>query len=344
MNKNFSGTKEVADNLAFDLSALNDYLRDQSSNVPEVLDYKQFKGGQSNPTYLLTTAEGEYVLRRKPPGKLLKSAHAVDREYKVLTGLNDTNVPTPKTSILCEDENVIGTAFYIMEYCKGNIYWDPVASEIDISRRKKVFDQMNLGISRLHTQNYREIGLEDYGKPGNYIERQVSRWTKQYFDSETEALKSMHNLIDWLPKHTPPQKYTSIVHGDYRLDNVVFFDNDEIQAMLDWELSTIGDPLADFGYHCMLWHVGEISDEAAGSLGIHSEKEYVDLYLSRTKMQLESEWDFYIIFSLFKAAGICQGILGRVRDGTAASDFAVEMGKRAKIYANLGWEKAQKIS
>ena len=344
MNKNFSGTKEVADNLAFDLSALNDYLGDQSSNVPEVLDYKQFKGGQSNPTYLLTTAEGEYVLRRKPPGKLLKSAHAVDREYKVLTGLNNTNVPTPKTSILCEDENVIGTAFYIMEYCKGNIYWDPVASEIDISRRKKVFDQMNLGISRLHTQNYREIGLEDYGKPGNYIERQVSRWTKQYFDSETEALKSMHNLIDWLPKHTPPQKYTSIVHGDYRLDNVVFFDNDEIQAMLDWELSTIGDPLADFGYHCMLWHVGEISDEAAGSLGIHSEKEYVDLYLSRTKMQLESEWDFYIIFSLFKAAGICQGILGRVRDGTAASDFAVEMGKRAKIYANLGWEKAQKIS
>lgn len=268
MNKNFSGTKEVADNLAFDLSALNDYLRDQSSNVPEVLDYKQFKGGQSNPTYLLTTAEGEYVLRRKPPGKLLKSAHAVDREYKVLTGLNDTNVPTPKTSILCEDENVIGTAFYIMEYCKGNIYWDPVASEIDISRRKKVFDQMNLGISRLHTQNYLEIGLEDYGKPGNYIERQVSRWTKQYFDSETEALKSMHNLIDWLPKHTPPQKYTSIVHGDYRLDNVVFFDNDEIQAMLDWELSTIGDPLADFGYHCMLWHVGEISDEAAGSLGL----------------------------------------------------------------------------
>ena len=344
MNKNFSGTKEVADNLAFDLSALNDYLGDQSSNVPEVLDYKQFKGGQSNPTYLLTTAEGEYVLRRKPPGKLLKSAHAVDREYKVLTGLNDTNVPTPKTSILCEDENVIGTAFYIMEYCKGNIYWDPVASEIDISRRKKVFDQMNLGISRLHTQNYREIGLEDYGKPGNYIERQVSRWTKQYFDSETEVLKSMHNLIDWLPKHTPLQKYTSIVHGDYRLDNVVFFDNDKIQAMLDWELSTIGDPLADFGYHCMLWHVGEISDEAAGSLGIHSEKEYVDLYLSRTKMQLESEWDFYIIFSLFKAAGICQGILGRVRDGTAASDFAVEMGKRAKIYANLGWEKAQKIS
>jgi aminoglycoside phosphotransferase (APT) family kinase protein len=344
MNNQFSGTKDVADNLAFDLNALNSFLSTQSIDISKILDYKQFKGGQSNPTYLLNSENDQYVLRRKPPGKLLKSAHAVDREYKVLTGLNSTNVPTPKTLILCEDEDVIGTAFYLMEYCGGNIYWDPVASELDITRRKKIFDQMNLGISRLHTQDYIDIGLEDYGKPGNYIERQTSRWTKQYFDSETEVLKSMHNLIDWLPKYTPEQKYTSIVHGDYRLDNVVFHDNDEIQAMLDWELSTIGDPLADFGYHCMLWHVGEISDDVAKTLGIPTEKEYVDLYLSRTKMQLESEWDFYIIFSLFKAAGICQGILGRVRDGTAASDFAVEMGKRAKIYANLGWEKAKRIT
>tara|TARA_X000000950_G_scaffold285410_1_gene391286 strand:- start:1445 stop:2479 length:1035 start_codon:yes stop_codon:yes gene_type:complete len=344
MNNQFSGTKDVADNLAFDLNALNSFLSTQSIDISKILDYKQFKGGQSNPTYLLNSENDQYVLRRKPPGKLLKSAHAVDREYKVLTGLNSSNVPTPKTLILCEDEDVIGTAFYLMEYCSGNIYWDPVASELDITRRKKIFDQMNLGISRLHTQDYIDIGLEDYGKPGNYIERQTSRWTKQYFDSETEVLKSMHNLIDWLPKYTPEQKYTSIVHGDYRLDNVVFHDNDEIQAMLDWELSTIGDPLADFGYHCMLWHVGEISDDVAKTLGIPTEKEYVDLYLSRTKMQLESEWDFYIIFSLFKAAGICQGILGRVRDGTAASDFAVEMGKRAKIYANLGWEKAKRIT
>ena len=344
MNNQFSGTKDVAENLAFDLNALNNFLSAHNIGISNILDYKQFKGGQSNPTYLLNSENDQYVLRRKPPGKLLKSAHAVDREYKVLTGLNSTNVPTPKTLILCEDEDVIGTAFYLMEYCSGNIYWDPVASELDITRRKKIFDQMNLGISRLHTQDYKDIGLEDYGKPGNYIERQTSRWTKQYFDSETEVLKSMHNLIDWLPKYTPEQKYTSIVHGDYRLDNVVFHDNDEIQAMLDWELSTIGDPLADFGYHCMLWHVGEISDDIAKTLGIHSEKEYVDLYLSRTKMQLESEWDFYIIFSLFKAAGICQGILGRVRDGTAASDFAVEMGKRAKIYANLGWEKAKRIT
>ncbi len=344
MNNQFSGTKDVAENLAFDLNALNSFLSTQSIDISKILDYKQFKGGQSNPTYLLNSENDQYVLRRKPPGKLLKSAHAVDREYKVLTGLNSTNVPTPKTLILCEDEDVIGTAFYLMEYCSGNIYWDPVASELDITRRKKIFDQMNLGISRLHTQDYIDIGLEDYGKPGNYIERQTSRWTKQYFDSETEVLKSMHNLIDWLPKYTPEQKYTSIVHGDYRLDNVVFHDNDEIQAMLDWELSTIGDPLADFGYHCMLWHVGEISDDIAKTLGIPTEKEYVDLYLSRTKMQLESEWDFYIIFSLFKAAGICQGILGRVRDGTAASDFAVEMGKRAKIYANLGWEKAKRIT
>ena len=263
MNNQFSGTKDVAENLAFDLNALNNFLSAHNIGISNILDYKQFKGGQSNPTYLLNSENDQYVLRRKPPGKLLKSAHAVDREYKVLTGLNSTNVPTPKTLILCEDEGVIGTAFYLMEYCSGNIYWDPVASELDITRRKKIFDQMNLGISRLHTQDYRDIGLEDYGKPGNYIERQTSRWTKQYFDSETEVLKSMHNLIDWLPKYTPEQKYTSIVHGDYRLDNVVFHDNDEIQAMLDWELSTIGDPLADFGYHCMLWHVGEISDDIA---------------------------------------------------------------------------------
>ena len=196
MNDQFSGTKDVSENLTFDLGALNNYLDNQNIGMPKILDYKQFKGGQSNPTYLLTSLENKYVLRRKPPGKLLKSAHAVDREFKVLTGLNKTNVPTPKTIILCEDENVIGTPFYLMEYCNGKIYWDPVASEVDISRRKMLFDQMNLGISRLHTQDYKSIGLEDYGKPGNYIERQVSRWTKQYFDSETETLESMHSLIE----------------------------------------------------------------------------------------------------------------------------------------------------
>ena len=344
MSEQFSGTKVVSEKLAFNLEDLNIYLEKKDINIGNILNYEQFKGGQSNPTYLLTSENNKYVLRRKPPGKLLKSAHAVDREYKVLTSLQNTEVPTPKTIHLCEDESVIGTIFYIMEFCDGNIFWDPFASEIDKGRRSLVFDQLNQGISLLHIQDIKTLELEDFGKTGNYIERQVSRWTKQYFDSETEKIDSMHKLIEWLPKRIPKQKYVSIVHGDYRLDNVVFDNNDNNIAILDWELSTIGDPLADFGYHCLLWHIGKIDNDVAKGLGIPNEDEYLKKYLSRTKMQLDSDWEFYIIFSLFKVAGICQGILGRVRDGTAASEFALQMGKRAIEYANLGWEKAKNIS
>ena len=344
MSEQFSGTKEVSEKLAFNLEDLNIYLEKKDINIGNILNYEQFKGGQSNPTYLLTSENNKYVLRRKPPGKLLKSAHAVDREYKVLTSLQNTEVPTPKTIHLCEDESVIGTIFYIMEFCDGNIFWDPFASEIDKGRRSLVFDQLNQGISLLHIQDIKTLELEDFGKTGNYIERQVSRWTKQYFDSETEKIDSMHKLIEWLPKRIPKQKYVSIVHGDYRLDNVVFDNNDNNIAILDWELSTIGDPLADFGYHCLLWHIGKIDNDVAKGLGIPNEDEYLKKYLSRTKIQLDSDWEFYIIFSLFKVAGICQGILGRVRDGTAASEFALQMGKRAIEYANLGWEKAKIIS
>ena len=344
MSEQFSGTKEVSEKLAFNLEDLNIYLEKKDINIGKILNYEQFKGGQSNPTYLLTSENNKYVLRRKPPGKLLKSAHAVDREYKVLTSLQNTEVPTPKTIHLCEDESVIGTIFYIMEFCDGNIFWEPFASEIDKGRRSLVFDQLNQGISLLHIQDIKTLELEDFGKTGNYIERQVARWTKQYFDSETEKIDSMHKLIEWLPKRIPKQKYVSIVHGDYRLDNVVFDNNDNNIAILDWELSTIGDPLADFGYHCLLWHIGKIDNDVAKGLGIPNEDEYLKKYLSRTKMQLDSNWEFYIIFSLFKVAGICQGILGRVRDGTAASEFALQMGKRAIEYANLGWEKAKNIS
>ncbi len=344
MSEQFSGTKEVTDFLQFDLNILNSYLKDSCDEIDTIIDYKQFKGGQSNPSYLLKTKKKNYVLRRKPPGKLLKSAHAVDREYRVLTALMQTEVPTPKTYHLCENDDVIGTAFYIMEYCDGNIYWDPLAKEIEKERRSVIFDEMNQGIALLHQQDYQALGLVDYGKEGNYIERQTSRWTKQYLDSETEKIDAMHSLIDWIPNKIPQQKYTSIVHGDYRLDNIIFTENDKNQAILDWELSTIGDPLADFGYHCMLWDVGNIDDAAAKENGIFTQKEYVDLYLSRTNFGLDSEWEFYIIFSLFKVAGICQGILGRVRDGTASSDFAKQMGERAKFFAELGWQKAKSIT
>ena len=344
MSDQFSGVKDVSEHLKFDLTHLNTYLEENLASIGRVLDYKQFKGGQSNPTYFLEAEKGKFVLRRKPPGSLLKSAHAVDREYKVLTSLMDTDVPTPKTFLLCEDDKVIGTQFYIMEFSEGVIYWDPLASEAEKDKRKKIFDEMNKGIALLHLQDINKIGLNDFGKEGNYIERQISRWTRQYIDSETEKIDSMHRLIEWLPKKIPDQKYTSIVHGDYRLDNIVFDGSNNSIAILDWELSTIGDPLADFAYHCLLWHIGDISVSAASEIGIFSEKEYLENYLRRTNFKLENDWNFYIIFSLFKVAGICQGILGRVRDGTASSDFAIQMGKRAKLFADLGWEKAKKIS
>ena len=343
MSDQFSGVKDVSEHLKFDLTHLNTYLEENLASIGRVLDYKQFKGGQSNPTYLLEAEKGKFVLRRKPPGSLLKSAHAVDREYKVLTSLMDTDVPTPKTFLLCEDDKVIGTQFYIMEFSEGVIYWDPLASEAEKDKRKKIFDEMNQGIALLHLQDINKIGLNDFGKEGNYIERQISRWTRQYIDSETEKIDSMHRLIEWLPKKIPEQKYTSIVHGDYRLDNIVFDGSNNSIAILDWELSTIGDPLADFAYHCLLWHIGDISVSAASEIGIFSEKEYLENYLRRTNFKLENDWNFYIIFSLFKVAGICQGILGRVRDGTASSDFAIQMGKRAKMFSDLGWEKAKKI-
>ena len=343
MSDQFSGVKDVSEHLKFDLTHLNTYLEENLASIGRVLDYKQFKGGQSNPTYLLEAEKGKFVLRRKPPGSLLKSAHAVDREYKVLTSLMDTDVPTPRTFLLCEDDKVIGTQFYIMEFSEGVIYWDPLASEAEKDKRKKIFDEMNKGIALLHLQDINKLGLNDFGKEGNYIERQIVRWTRQYIDSETEKIDSMHKLIEWLPKKVPEQKYTSIVHGDYRLDNIVFDGSNNSVAILDWELSTIGDPLADFAYHCLLWHIGDISVSAASKIGIFSEKEYLENYLRRTNFKLENDWNFYIIFSLFKVAGICQGILGRVRDGTASSDFAIQMGKRAKMFADLGWEKAKKI-
>ena len=310
MSDQFSGVKDVSEHLKFDLTHLNTYLEENLASIGRVLDYKQFKGGQSNPTYLLEAEKGKFVLRRKPPGSLLKSAHAVDREYKVLTSLMDTDVPTPKTFLLCEDDKVIGTQFYIMEFSEGVIYWDPLASEAEKDKRKKIFDEMNKGIALLHLQDINKIGLNDFGKEGNYIERQISRWTRQYIDSETEKIDSMHRLIEWLPKKIPDQKYTSIVHGDYRLDNIVFDGSNNSIAILDWELSTIGDPLADFAYHCLLWHIGDISVSAASEIGIFSEKEYLENYLRRTNFKLENDWNFYIIFSLFKVAGICQGILG----------------------------------
>ena len=340
----FSGTKDVDERLKIDSVNLQPWINEYVPNAGKIKAIEQFKGGQSNPTYKIITESKSLVLRRKPPGKLLPSAHAVDREYKVITALYETGVPVPKTYGLCEDDDVAGTAFFIMDFLDGDLFWDPMIPTMTNRDRTQIYKNKNKTLAKLHSVDYKKIGLEDYGKPGNYVARQVSRWSKQYRASETDNIEAMNNLIDWLPKNIPDDDETTIVHGDYRLDNIIFTDDDKSLAILDWELSTIGDPLADFGYHCMLWDIGNINDDTAKENGIFTQKEYVDLYLSRTNFALDSEWEFYIIFSLFKLAGICQGILGRVRDGTASSDFAKQMGERAKFFAELGWQKARRIT
>ena len=252
----FTGTMQVQEKLKFPEKELESYLNDSVSEFEGPLEVREFKGGQSNPTYQLVTPKKKYVLRRKPPGKLLPSAHAVDREYKVITALNSTGFPVPKTYTLCMDESVIGTIFYVMEMVEGNIYWEPTLPECDNELRNKIYREKNKTLADLHNTNYKDIGLEDFGKPGNYFSRQISRWTKQYIASETEEIMEMNKLIDWLPNNIPGDDETTIVHGDYRLDNmVVDKDNSKVLAVLDWELSTLGHPLGDFTYHLMQWYM-----------------------------------------------------------------------------------------
>ena len=252
-HKIFSGTKEVAENLRFNESGLQEWFGDNISSAGKILKIAQFKGGQSNPTYKITTEKQEFVLRRKPPGTLLPSAHAVDREYKVMTALQGTQVPVPKTYGLCEDEEVIGTPFFVMDFLGGDIYWDLLLDGKTPAERMEIYRSKNNVIAQLHKVDYQSVGLSDYGKPGNYIARQVSRWTKQYIASETQNIPAMNNLIDWLPPNIPDEDETSIVHGDYRLDNMVFNANNDVMGVLDWELSTLGHPIADFNYHCISW-------------------------------------------------------------------------------------------
>ena len=312
---------------------------------------EQFKGGQSNPTYKISDARGrKFVLRRKPPGKLLPSAHAVDREYRVIAALHPAGFPVAKPYVLCEDELVIGTAFYVMDFVEGRVLWDQSLPGMTKGERAAIWDELNRVISQLHCIDYRAAGLETFGKPGNYIERQISRWTKQYQASETERVEAMDNLIAWLPKNIPPSAATTVVHGDYRLDNAIFHPTEpRILAVLDWELSTLGDPLADFAYHCMSWHIppGQFRGIAGldlAALGIPSEAEYVARYCERTGQAINpSHWDFYLAYNLFRIAAILQGILKRVVDGTAASAHARDAGSRAKPMAELGWKQVEKI-
>ena len=349
MNEEFIGTMPVQERHRFDVASLERYLREHVTGFSGNIEVEQFRGGQSNPTFRLTAGGKRYVLRRKPPGKLLPSAHAVDREYRVITALHGSDVPVARTYCLCEDDAVIGTAFYIMDYVEGRVLWDPSLPGMTTAQRSAHFDELNRVIAALHKVDYARVGLAGYGKPGNYIERQINRWTKQYRASETERIEAMENLIEWLPKNIPPGDETTIVHGDYRMDNVIFHPKEpKILAVLDWELSTLGHPLADFAYHCMTWRLTPGQFRGMNgidfrALGIPTEEEYVAAYCRRSGRSHIPNRDFYMAYNMFRLAGILQGIMGRVKDGTAASAHAMEQGKRARPMAEAGWRQVEKI-
>ena len=314
-----------------DIETLGKYLEDYIPGVAGNLSAEKFPGGQSNPTFKLTAGERHYVLRRKPPGELLKSAHAVDREFRVITALKDTDVPVPGTYVLCEDDSVIGSMFYVMEYKEGRILWDPLVPEAkDNADRAAIYDAMNQTMAALHNVDVDAVGLSDYGRPGNYFERQLSRWRKQYRASETDHIKSMETLMVWLVDNMPEDDGTvSLVHGDYRLDNMMFHPQEpRVIALLDWELSTLGHPLADLANQCMAWMLprdGRIKGLAGvdrAALGIPSDEEYIARYCERTGRDGIENWNFYLVFSLFRLAAIMQGIIKRSQIGTASSSEA----------------------
>ena len=340
------GTKAVADKQQFDTAALARYLKGRVEGIDGELTAEQFKGGQSNPTFRLTCGSRRYVMRSKPgpAARLLPSAHAIEREYRVQDALNRAGFPAARMHLLCEDESVIGRAFYIMECVEGRVLWDQSLPDMDRAGRAAIYAEMNRVLAKLHAADYKAIGLESFGKPGNYFGRQIERWTKQYKMSETEKIPAMDNLIEWLPKNIPPGDETTIVHGDYRLDNMIFHPTEaRILAVLDWELSTLGHPLADFSYHCMSWHIAPGQFRGIGGLnyqdlGIPTEAEYIDLYARNTGHGVSTRnWGFYMAYNMFRMCGILQGIMKRYVDGTAASPQALDAGNRARPMAEMGW-------
>ena len=351
MSEQFTGVKPVEERHRIDLGRLEDFLKKRLEGFRGPLQVEQFKGGQSNPTYRITAGGKRYALRRKPPGKLLPSAHAVDREFKVIKALHSVGFPVARPYVLCEDDAVIGTAFYLMDCIEGRILWDQSLPGMSRAERRAIWEELNRVIALLHSIDYEAVGLGDFGKAGSYIERQVGRWSKQYIASETEKIEAMDNLIAWLPRNIPAADETTIVHGDYRLDNTVFHPGEpRILAVLDWELSTLGDPLADFAYHCMSWHIPPgkfrgIEGLPLEELGIPGEREYVEMYFKRTgrKRVEPSVWDYYMAYNLFRLAAICQGIAKRVVDGTASSEHARETGARARSLGELGWAQVERI-
>jgi aminoglycoside phosphotransferase (APT) family kinase protein len=336
-------TTEVRETHRFDEAALERYMQQHVDGFRGPLTVRQFHGGQSNPTYYLESPGGKYVLRRKPPGKLLPSAHAVEREYRVITALGPTPVPVPRTYALCEDPGVIGTAFYVMEYVHGRLMVDPMLLGVTPEERGALFDDMNRVLAELHSVDLAAVGLADYGRPGNYFDRQIHRWTQQYRASETEKIEAMERLIEWLPRHVPADDQTTIVHGDFRSGNMLMHPTEpRVVAVLDWELSTLGHPLADLAYHCMPYRLGPgtlggFAREDLAQLGIPSEEEFLARYCRRVGRTSIPDWEFYVAFSMFRLSAIAQGIMGRVIAGTANDARARERGERARPLAEAGW-------
>ncbi|MCH7344129.1 phosphotransferase [Pelomonas sp. CA6] len=357
MDDAFTGTR--APTQAIDHEALGAWLAQAIDGFAGPLRIEQFKGGQSNPTYKLITPDKAYVMRAKPApvAKLLPSAHAIEREFAVMRALAGSEVPVPRMLALCEDESVIGRAFYVMEFVQGRVLWDQSLPGMTPAQRAALYEEMNRVIAALHRVDVQAVGLQNYGKPGNYFERQIGRWSRQYQASITGPNEAMDRLIEWLPAHIPAsardESEVSIVHGDYRLDNLVFHPSEpRVLAVLDWELSTLGHPLADFSYHCMSWHIRQngaargLGGVDLAALGIPSELDYVRRYCERTgradPSAVMKDWNFYLAYNLFRIAAILQGIAKRVEEGTASSAQAREAAAGARPMAELGWSFAQK--
>jgi aminoglycoside phosphotransferase (APT) family kinase protein len=342
----------MAETVPFDLARLEAYLRAHIDGLTGVLTVEPLTGGQSNPTFVIKLGgRKRYVLRKKPAGTLLPSAHAVDREYRVMKALGGSDVPVPPMLTLCDDDSVIGTMFFVMDFADGRSFWDPVLPGLEPAERGAIYGEMNRVIGALHSVDYQAAGLGDYGKSGNYFARQIARWSKQYKASETRPIPSMESLIAWLPENIPAGDETTLVHGDFRLDNLIFHPTEpRVIAVLDWELSTLGHPLADFAYHLLAWRLRP--DEFRGmagidiaALGIPNEQDYVSAYCKRTGRQSikPRDWDFYLAYNMFRLACIRQGIMRRVIDGNASNPNAANVGNRAHETADTAWRLVEKM-
>jgi len=333
----------------FSEERLTRYLADHIDGFEDQLEILQYEGGQSNPTFRLDVGGRAYVMRKQPPGELLPSAHQVDREYRVMKALASTGVPVPRMLVLCEDPHVIGTKFYVMEHIEGRVFSDPLMEAADPDHRRATYFDLADVLAQLHQVDVEDIGLSNFGRPGNYFKRQISRWSKQYTASKTEDIPAMDKLMRWLPENIPQSDQTVVVHGDYRIGNTIVHPMEpRVVAVLDWELSTLGHPLADLGYFCQSYHSEPEDQEGLAcdnlrALGILTEEEFVARYCARADIDEIANWPFYIAYNLFRIAAIVQGVYRRGLDGNASSETATELGGVCARRAKVGWKMAQKL-